>query len=58
MLESSDLVPLIATRFLILAIRCIHIVDTGTETMVVGEDITPEEITRSCGVSLMRKLFR
>ncbi|MFV3353502.1 hypothetical protein [Aeromonas veronii] len=27
-----------------LAIRCIHSVDTGTETMVVGEDITPEEL--------------
>lgn len=27
-----------------LAIRCIHSVDTGTETMVVGEDITPEEM--------------
>ncbi|MFM5008357.1 gp26 family baseplate hub assembly chaperone [Aeromonas veronii] len=27
-----------------LAIRCIESVDTGTETMVVGEDISPEEM--------------
>ncbi|MGL4871799.1 MAG: hypothetical protein ACRC48_16690 [Aeromonas veronii] len=27
-----------------LAIRCIHSVDTGTERMAVGEDITPEEL--------------